>query len=278
MKTIEKIIIALVALTFIVSCNTDKNLVNVRFNKFAARDDGNLYVEGETNLPEGTKMLGQLLKDNELSSQDSSVVVKNGKFSAVYVNEEKLTSNMTFQLLCYVNTDWQSTENINTIKNMSSDYLVSDSLLFFKKYPILTPGGDIYSLYKNECLGYTVISTTLNNKVKAPKNYAPIGELQPHWRDTTANGRRKISADIIYSQRDGKELYENDMAYFQSQISQEAKDVDVICLQCYEAGVQKPFQSRILIKDNKIEINDDLGKTKYKIKGEGMITIITPHN
>ncbi len=269
----KKIIIALVALTLIVSCNTDKNLVNVSFNKFAARDDGNLYVEGETNLPEGTKMLGQLLKDNELSSQDSSVVVKNGKFSAVYVNEEKLTSNMTFQLICYANTDWQSSENINTIKNMSSDYLVSDSLLFFKKYPVLTPGGDIYSLYKNECLGYTVISTTLNNKVKAPKNYAPIGELQSQWRDTTANGRRKISADIKYNQRDGKELYENDMAYFQLQISQEAKDVDVICLQCYEAGAQKPFQSRILVKDNKLEINDELRKTKYKVKSGGMITI-----
>ncbi|MCW3787139.1 hypothetical protein [Plebeiibacterium sediminum] len=268
----KNIFIAFMALV-LVCCNTDKNLVNVSFKKFAARDDGNLYVEGETNLPEGTNLLAKMLKDNVLSSQDSTVVVKNRRFTAVFANEEKLTSNMTFQFICYANTDWQSTENIHTIKNMSSEYWMSDSLLLIKNDPVDRLDGNLYDLYKDEFIGYAVISTTLNHTLKAPQNYTPVGELQPQWRDITVNGKRKISADIKYNQRDGNELYENDMAYFQSKIIKETEGVDVICLQCYEEGAQKPFQSRILVNDNKLEFTDDCGKTKYKVKGEGIIKI-----
>ena len=110
-----------VSLLLIFSLCTVASAIETKIEVSHEIENGKLYIKGNTNFPQGTKMGVNLYNNSgSYTAQDYDlIIVKDGTFRSAGFSDlgQKLKKgNYTAEIIMYVNTSWQRSQTIiNTL-------------------------------------------------------------------------------------------------------------------------------------------------------------------
>jgi len=241
----KKIFILLIIGCLLSSCGETR--VELSIEKLKTTDDG-MLVKGITNFPDNTRLIVRTIRDKNVSSQDSNIIVLNGKFQA-FLNES-ISSNLIYEVSCIANERIQNKKVLEKLKFYKSKLWTEETTGPVYTYRQILKAPRYMELWQDELIGYPVWTTVRNTELEGINlDYTFIGEMSGKVRDTLALNVKKISTDIRYLTKLNNEILERDLRHFIFKILEKDKDVKVICLQCFLESENKPFQSRIFIID-----------------------------
>lgn len=224
------------------------------------KKDNGILIKGKTVLPDSTRLIVQSIRGENVSSQDSNIFVKDGKYEALLI-DDSITINGVFVVTCIQNKTFQKKDVFKKIRSIDSIPWTNHStgkILTFRH--IGMPELQYKEVWENEIIGYPVIAVSHikasypNSEVKKmlrdsrnKENYEPIGTMNEELRDSLIGNVVKISTDVTYTTKPNNDILEKDIKHFQFKIKEEYVRAKVIALQCVVEGESKPFQSRVML-------------------------------